>query len=360
MNTDFDLLLAGAGHSHLGVLRIWASRERPMGRIGLVSADPYAWYSGMMPGLLAEHYQPRQCRVPLPKLCAAAEVEFIQGTIVALQPETPELLLATGVTLRSTWLSLNLGSLPWLPDQTGDGMELLSVKPFADFIRRWQQWEETPEPVAVLGGGAAGVELALAMAGRVPKVSLFTAETLLAGHPSRLRRLALEHLRRLGVTIHEHTPIQAVHGNQLVGGGGQAHWRGRRLVVATGPSPLEWLRESGLRLGRDGFIDVSPALQSRSHPHVFASGDCASLAGAVRNGVHAVREAAILATNLGQASVGQPLRHYHPQPHSLALIADGQQGALLSWAGVAADGRLLGRWKDRIDRRFVRRHGAEG
>lgn len=358
MNTDFDLLLAGAGHSHLSVLRHWANRDRPMGRIGLISADPHAWYSSMVPGLVAELYQMRQCRVPLPNLCAAAEVEFIQGTIVALQPETPELLLATGVTLRSTWLSLNLGSQPWLPDQTGDGMELLPVKPFADFVRRWQQWEEAPEPVAVLGGGAAGVELALAMAGRAPDVSLFTAGELLATHPPRLRRLALQHFQHAGVAVHERTPIQAVHGNTLIGDG-QVRWRGRRLVVATGPSPLGWLSESGLRLDGSGFIVVSAALQSRSHPHVFASGDCASLPGALRNGVHAVREAAILATNMGQATVGQPLRHYHPQAHSLALLADGHQGALLSWAGVAAEGRLLGRWKDYLDRRFVRRHGGE-
>ncbi|MFL9814032.1 FAD-dependent oxidoreductase [Stutzerimonas sp. VN223-3] len=358
MNNDFDLLLAGAGHSHLGVLRQWASRERPMGRIGLVSAEPHAWYSGMMPGLIAEHYQTRQCRVALPKLCAAAEVEFIQGTMVALLPETPELLLATGETLRSTWMSLNLGSLPWLPEQSGDGMELLSVKPFAEFIRRWQQWEEIPEGVAVLGGGAAGVELALAMAGRVPALTLFTDGELLAGHPPRLRRLALHHLQRADVTVHEQTPIQAVHGNTLVGDG-QIRWQGRRLVVATGPSPLEWLRESGLRLDARGFIDVSPSLQSRSHPHVFASGDCASLPGAARNGVQAVRQAGVLATNLGQAAIGQPLRHYHPPSHSLALLADGHRGAMLSWAGVAAEGRLLWRWKDYIDRSFMRQHGAE-
>jgi NADH dehydrogenase FAD-containing subunit len=359
MNPDFDLLLAGAGHSHLGVLRQWASRERPMGRIGLVSAEPQAWYSGMMPGLIAEHYQTRQCRIALPQLCAAAEVEFVQGTMVALLPETPELLLATGETLRSTWMSLNLGSLVWLPEQSGDGMELLSVKPFADFIRRWQQWQEIPEPVAILGGGAAGVELALAMAGRVPAIHLFSAGELLTGHPPRLRRLALAHLQRADVQVHEQIAIQAVHGNTLIGDG-QIRWRGRRLVVATGPSPLEWLRESGLRLDAQGFIEVTPALQSRSHPHVFATGDCASLPGAARNGVHAVRQAAVLATNLGRAAIGQPLRHYHPQTHSLALLADGHQGALLSWASVAAEGRLLGRWKDHIDRSFIRRHGSEG
>lgn len=358
MNTDFDILLAGAGHSHLGVLQRWTQRDRPMGRIGLVSAEPHAWYSGMMPGLVAERYQTRECRVPLPALCAAAEVEFIQGTLVALRPDTPGVLLATGVTLRSTWLSLNLGSLPALPEQSGDGMELLPVKPFADFIRRWQQWEEAPEPVAVLGGGAAGVELALAIAARAREVSLFSAGELLATHPPRLRRLALAHLQRAGVAVHEQTAIQAVQGNTLIGEG-EVRWHGRRLVVATGPRPLEWLHESGLRLARDGFIEITPALQSRSHPQVFAAGDCASLPGALRNGVHAVRQAAVLATNLGQASIGQPLRHYHPQPRCLALLADGHGGALLSWDRVAAEGRLFGRWKDHLDRRFVQSHGAE-
>ncbi len=227
MNTDFDILLAGAGHSHLGVLQRWTQRDRPMGRIGLVSAEPHAWYSGMMPGLVAERYQTRECRVPLPALCAAADVEFIQGTLVALRPDTPGVLLATGVTLRSTWLSLNLGSLPALPEQSGDGMELLSVKPFADFIRRWQQWEEAPEPVAVLGGGAAGVELALAIAAQAREVSLFSAGELLATHPPRLRRLALAHLQRAGVAVHEQTTIQAVQGNTLIGGWSWRPVRGR-------------------------------------------------------------------------------------------------------------------------------------
>lgn len=358
MNTDFDLLLAGAGHSHLGVLKQWASRDRPMGRIGLVSAEPHAWYSGMMPGVVAERYQPRQCRVALPKLSAAAEVEFVQGTLVALQPETPELLLATGVSLRSTWLSLNLGSLPWVPDQTGDGMELLSVKPFSDFIRRWQQWDETPEPLAVLGGGPAGVELALAMSGRVPAISLFTAGELLTGHAPRLRRLALRHLGAAGVTVHEHTPVQSVDGNMLIGND-DVCWRGRRAVIATEPSPLEWLRESGLRLDEQGFIEISPSLQSRSHPYVFASGDCSSIPGVARNGVHAVRQARVLATNLSLVAIGQPLRRYHPHTHALALLADAQGGAMMSWDGLAAEGSLLGRWKDYLDRRFMRRHGAD-
>lgn len=45
--TQYDLILAGAGHAHLGVLRRWALVERPPGRIALLSLGPEAWYAGM-------------------------------------------------------------------------------------------------------------------------------------------------------------------------------------------------------------------------------------------------------------------------------------------------------------------------
>ena len=41
---------------------------------------------------------------------------------------------------------------------------------------------------------------------------------------------------------------------------------------------------------------------------------------------------------------------------SLALLADGQGGALLSWSGITAEGRMFGWWKDRLDRRFIQQH----
>ena len=50
--------------------------------------------------------------------------------------------------------------------------------------------------VAPAGGGAAGVELALALASQVPKLTLLTASHLLSGHPPALRRRALVGCRR--------------------------------------------------------------------------------------------------------------------------------------------------------------------
>ena len=160
----FDLLLAGAGHAHLGVLRLWLNGERPAGRIGLISEGPYSWYSGMLPGLLAGRYQAEQCRVPLAHLCEALEVELIEDRLTGLDANNHCMLLASERGVSATNLSLNLGSQPDLLPVSDGMLEQLPVKPFARFMQQWKHWQSDPQPLAIVGGGAAGVELALALA----------------------------------------------------------------------------------------------------------------------------------------------------------------------------------------------------
>jgi NADH dehydrogenase FAD-containing subunit len=156
----YDLLLIGAGHAHLGVLRRWALLERPPGRIGLLSAGPAAWYSGMLPGLLAGRYAAADCQVELTALCRAAKVELLVNPVAGLSAAQQQVQLADGRTLGASWLSLNVGAQVSAPPQQGDAMQVLAVKPFAEFLAGWQQWQAEPQPLAILGGGAAGVELA--------------------------------------------------------------------------------------------------------------------------------------------------------------------------------------------------------
>lgn len=355
MNDGFDLLLVGAGHAHLGVLRQWSSGQRPPGRIALISEEPNAWYSGMLPGLLAGRYRPEQCRVPLQGACAAAGVTLLIGKVVRLTPVSNSVELADGRCLSAPWLSLNTGSQPRPPRGKPDGMALLPVKPFAAFLAGWAQWSKAPQPLAILGGGAAGVELALALAPQVPALTLLSAGQLLAGHPASLRLRALRHLAEAGVTVQEGIAVDAIHGDALVAGD-KVVWCGQRVILATGASPLPWLSASGIACDERGFIAISATLQSLSNPSIFAAGDCASLADTPHNGVYAVRQGPILASNLSAALQDRPLRRFVPQRHALALLADGQGGALMSWAGVTGEGALLGWWKDRLDRRFIHRH----
>ena len=358
MGEHFALLLAGAGHAHLGVLRQWAVKpqSRPTGRIVLLSADAHAWYSGMLPGLLSGRYALEQCRIGLAKLCAKAGVELLLGQACGLDPQHQQLQLSDGRQLAYRYLSLNLGSQPLAPTQYGSGLELLPVKPFRAFIARWQHWQPQPQPLALLGGGAAGVELALALAPQLPAVSLLTAGKLLDAHPAALRQRALAHLAKAGVVVQEDCRVDAVQGQHLLSAG-RVVWRGGRAIVASGASALPWLQASGLACDNLGFVQIRASLQSSSHPSVFAVGDCASLAHTPHNGVYAVRQGPVLAHNLAALIEQRPLRIYQPQRRALALLATGDGGALASWAGLTAEGKVFGYWKDYLDQSFMRRHG---
>lgn len=357
LSSDFALLLAGAGHAHLGVLRQWASQpqNRPSGRIALLSADAHAWYSGMLPGLLRGRYALDDCRIELAQLCAAAEVELIIGQACGLDPQQQQLQLSDAKALHYGYLSLNLGSLPALPEQSDSALELLAIKPFSAFIARWQHWQEQPQALAIIGGGAAGVELALALASQLPAIDLFSGATLLMGHPQALRQRALAHLARAGVRVHEQCRVDAVLDQQLLSAG-QPVWQGTRAIVASGASPLPWLQQSGLGCDEQGFVRISASLQSSSHANVFAVGDCASLAATPHNGVYAVRQGPLLAHNLAACLQGKALKTHQPQRRALALLASGDGGALASWAGITGEGQWLGRWKDYLDQSFMRRH----
>ncbi|RUJ24890.1 pyridine nucleotide-disulfide oxidoreductase [Pseudomonas aeruginosa] len=355
MSGPFDLLLAGAGHAHLGVLRLWMSGQRPKGRIGLISPGPYAWYSGMLPGLLAGRYRAEQCRIPLQALCTAAGVELLEGQVTELDPLARCVHLADGRQYAATWLSLNLGSVPKVPQGSDTVLEVLPVKPFETFLQGWQRWQQAPQALAILGGGAAGVELALALAPQVPELTLLSSAQVLTGHPLALRKRALRHLAEAGVRVVESIAVDSIHGDALVAGD-RLVWCGTRVILATGASALPWLGRSGLACDEQGFVRVGKTLQSLSHSQVFAAGDCASLSATPRSGVYAVRQGPVLAVNLSAALSGQAMTPFQPQRRSLALLADGQGGALLSWSGMTAEGECLGRWKDRLDRRFIARH----
>ena len=158
----YDLLLIGAGHAHLGVLRRWAMQERPPGRIGLLSPGPAAWYSGMLPGLLAGRYRASDCQVDLHPLCRAAKVELIIGEAEALHGIQHLLYLTDGRSLSADWLSLNVGGQVACPPQQGSAMQVLAVKPFADFIAEWQRWQLSPQRDSALAVKRSTRRLAIA------------------------------------------------------------------------------------------------------------------------------------------------------------------------------------------------------
>lgn len=356
------LILAGAGHAHLVTLRRWIDKGfRPPPGTLLLSPTPAAWYSGMMPGLLAGRFTAEDCSIKLAPLGEACGVDLRLGQMTRLNADGRSLSLEDGSELHYHLLSLNTGSVPPLPRVDDQTVMVIPAKPFPALHSAWQAWRQQPAnapgSIAVLGGGAAAFELALALRASLPdaELALICSAALLAAHPPALARRARRLLAQRNIQLIEQQSVTRVAAGHLYNGD-QPLMRCEALVAATGASAPDWLRSSGLAVDTGGFAHISPALVSTSHTDVFATGDCASLSGAIRSGVYAVRQGSVLAGNLAAKLSQAPLQDYRPQQHALALLATADGGALMSYGRWGASGRLFGWWKDRLDIGFMRRH----
>ncbi|WP_092384619.1 FAD-dependent oxidoreductase [Halopseudomonas salegens] len=352
------LILVGAGHAHLLALRQWLDQgyTPPPGSI-LVNPDPAAWYSGMLPGLIAGRYHLDDCALPLDPLCTRLGLRLLQGQMTAFNADQKTLQLDSGLDLRGDIVSFNAGSQP-APIPTDDSLPLIPVKPFPAFIEQWQHWrsDTAARHISVIGGGAAAFEIALALAASLPesRLQLLCAGTLLPGHSPMVVKRARQWLQNQHIRLHEHCRVTRLQDGQLWHDD-QCLGSADATILATGASAHPWQGKSGLSTDERGFIRIDPQLRSLSHPDVFASGDCASLPGSQKSGVYAVRQGPILAHNLKALLQGEPLHGYQPQPQALALLATGDGGALLSYGQWGAGGKVFGFWKDHLDQGFMQR-----
>jgi len=366
---DREIVLVGGGHAHVHVLKRFGMRKLPGVRLTLVTRDVETPYSGMLPGYVAGHYRFDECHIDLMRLARFAGARLVHDEAISLDRERREILCRDHPPIRYDLLSLDIGITPHRDAIPGAAEHTIAVKPIDRFAQRWEKLIERAQQLsrlrlAVVGGGAGGVELALAVRHRLaallkapPEVTLVTREVLLPSHHKRVRAKFARILGERGIAVVAGTPVVEVEASRLVLADGMAVAFDEALWV-TEAAAAPWLAETGLALDPNGFVATDEFLRSPSDPAVFAAGDVASMCGHPRekSGVYAVRAGPYLAENLRRAVTGRELKRAVPQRRALALIGTGDRYAVASRGAFAAEGKWLWRLKQGIDRRWMRKY----
>ncbi|MCF6329114.1 MAG: FAD-dependent oxidoreductase, partial [Henriciella sp.] len=329
-----DLVLIGGGHTHALLLKSWAMQPLSGVRITLIDPSSATAYSGMLPGFVAGHYQREDLDIDLVRLSRHAGARFVQGAAHGLDLVAKTVAVAGRPPIRYDIASIDIGVHSQLSGIEGVTEHAAAVKPLGRFASAWSDFLEKersrPAAIVVIGGGVAGVEIALAMAYRIPDALITIVDQ--ASEP--LRELAGRERKALMHALHmRKVRIKTDHGVIPVSKTGVVLPDGVVLpadfvVSAAGAAPHSWLAETGLAHD-EGFICVDEFLNSTSDPSVFAVGDCAQMVKTPRQkaGVFAVRQAPVLLNNLRAALGDGQMTAYRPQSDYLKLVSTGSKSA---------------------------------
>jgi len=350
-----EVVLIGGGHSHALVLRKWGMDPLPGARLTLINPGASAPYTGMLPGFVAGHYTRDALQIDLMRLCRFAGARIILDRATSIDLAARRIGLAGGRSLRFDVASVNVGIRSGPSDVPGFDDFAISAKPLERFADAWDAVARDL-PIAVLGGGVGGCELAMAMAharGTGNGITVVERDRALATLPQR--PAILTRMTSLGITLIEKAEATQVTRDAVILSDGRRIASGF-TVGAAQALQANWLADTGLDLHDDGSLRVTPTLQT-SDPAIFAAGDCAHMAHAPRPraGVFAVRQAPVLHKNLRAAVSGAAMRSFTPQRRYLKLISLGGRSAVAAKWGRTVQGAWVWHWKDRIDRRFMDR-----
>ena len=168
-----DLVLIGGGHTHALVLRMWGMNPLPGVRVTVINPGPTAPYSGMLPGFVAGHYSRDDLDIDLVKLARFAGARLINGAAEHIDPVAKTITVTGRGLIAFDVASVDVGITSAMPLLAGFAEHGVPAKPLGTFASRWEAFRTTAQSpeIAVIGGGVAGAELAMAMAFALRDVS---------------------------------------------------------------------------------------------------------------------------------------------------------------------------------------------
>ena len=372
-----QIVLIGAGHAHLQILKWWKARRIPGCELTLVTAFEHAAHAAMLPATLAGMYRPQQMLVDLPKLCDRCGVRLIVDRANRLDPGSRTIDFAHQPTLSFDVASVNVGSVPASEPLWQARRVLISTKPLSTFLQRFEvrfrelveQWRLAPGPellqIVVVGAGAMGVELALCLEQHKHELELPADVRLVDGQPAILNDFSRSAVRRLqnllklrGIDLSLGSPVVDCDDEgppHLVLENGQ-RIRADLVIWAAGAAPPMALRGFDLPKSPVGFLAARSTLQTTTDAPVFITGDAADFEefSLPKASVYSIRQAPVLWRNLHNLMADRPLVHYRPQSRFLRILSCGDGTALMDYQGMSSHSGWAWKLKNWLDYGWIK------
>ncbi|MBN9656155.1 FAD-dependent oxidoreductase [Halobacillus sp. GSS1] len=355
------LLLVGAGHAHLEIVSRLRNENWRQVDVCMITPSPYQYYSGMFSGFTEGLYSEEDIRVDIRQLANSANVHWIPKKAAFIKTKQKKVVCEDGSVYPFDVVSFDIGSKS-LPLAFEDSAAR-TIKPNYEFTDEMRNLRETTKPL-IVGGGAAGTELAMSIQAykdkhKIPgQVRLITSDRILADGPKwvsvRLKNL----LEKKGVRVWQNERVEEVFEEFVkTDNGNRVRHTGVLWLGGAIGDPI--FEKSSLAIDERSFALIRSTLQFRDFDYMFGAGDCVTMIdypNLPKSGVYAVRQGPVLWQNLKNHLSGLSLDSFVPQKNALYILSTGGKKGFLVYGPVSSHNKKAWQLKNKIDREFMAKY----
>jgi NADH:ubiquinone reductase (non-electrogenic) len=299
------------------------------------------------------------------KLLAGGKIRFCQDAVESVNLKTRQVDLLSGDCasaqpsdrLSYDYLVLAVGNQSWFPDIPGLKEYALTFRSLADAdrleerLRIMEASERQRLRIAVIGGGANGVELACKLCdrlqGRVNILLIERGNEILSPFSKGVKKAANKAIKKRSIDVYLETDVKEIEADKIVLNRGENITLPVDLVLWTaGTESIAWVKNLDCQQTSRGKLLTRPTLQLIDYPEVFALGDLADIRSSKTKSVPmtaqaAYQQASCVAKNIKATLEGKSLKRFR-YLHLGDMLTLGKGVAVVSSYGLNLEGFLGG------------------
>ena len=367
-----DLVLLGAGHANIEVLRKLGMNPQKGLRVTIISNKYLSTYSGMVPSYIEGNYNWNEINTDLAQLCNNYSHRLIISSITKVDTLKKLVYLKNRPPICYDLLSINLGIQSDKSKIVGSDKFALQLKPISEIKKTTDKIltfnKSNPKNnVILIGAGAAGVEVALALSSRFKKnniknniILLSKNKSILKGYNYFAQKNCKKELLKNNIKVIFNAKVNKISKEYIVYNNNIKMY-GKFPILCTAASPIDLLKKSNLPLNKKGSIEVNNYLLVKGTTNIFAAGDIAEIKGYIttKAGVFAVKQGKILFKNIVRKLHKKKLIKYYPQKSYLSLIGLPNKNALAVKSLFSFKSNFLWYLKKYIDNKFIKKYSIK-